>query len=373
MQIAGKYGKAVVHSRNLDGKCAEEIRNICDMPFTGRWNMQVMPDQHYVSDYCVNGLTTDFGDTLMPEMLGFDMGCGMLVMKLKEREADLDKLHLSVLRSVPFAPMSRHTPNQKALALPWNELIVQGMPDIETSCRYVGVMFSGGNHFIELDRGEDECLYLVIHAGCVWASTHIMNGYSRIACEKAGVKYAPGKEYLEKARCTISGQDLEEFIHDVEIAEKIAICSREIMGEEICGRMGFHVIDSFHTIHNTISAEERILRKGAVSAKKGEILYIPMNMAEGGYICRGKGNPEWNFSAPHGAGRRMSASSAEKEISMDDFREVIKNVYVPYAGSHPLREAPQAFKPSGEILEAIEPTVEIIQKLMPIYNIKTAY
>ena len=127
MQIAGKYGKAEVHSRNLDGKCAEEIRNICDMPFTGRWNMQVMPDQHYVSDYCVNGLTTDFGDTLMPEMLGFDMGCGMLVMKLKEREADLDKLHLSVLRSVPFAPMSRHTPNQKALALPWNELIVQSM------------------------------------------------------------------------------------------------------------------------------------------------------------------------------------------------------------------------------------------------------
>jgi len=378
IRIKGLYNAAVVYAQQCEESAGQELERLCGMPYSKNWKIRVMPDVHYCGISCVNGLTVRFdeGEGGIPyTLLGFDIGCGVHVVRLKEREIDLDALHRAVLRRIPCFPMQRAKPHPLAEALPWDRLRCgDAVPKEEVICK-VGMLVTGGNHFIELDRGEDGALYLVVHAGCVSASKPATRYYCDRLGEAMGTPVATAS-YEERevvARTALTGRLLEEYLNDIGILEEIAVAARQIMLDDVCEEMGLTVEERFDTAHNTIDRENRILRKGAVSAQKGERLYIPMNMRDGGFICVGKGNEEWNFSAPHGAGRLMWRKQARAMIAVEDYRREIRNVYVPDMGMDAVDEAPQAYKPMEEIAQAMRETVDIVEHIVPLYNFKRAF
>lgn len=376
MWIEGKYNRAEVFADCLEVNAEKQLRQICSLPCAAGWNIRVMPDVHYCSILRVNGLTASFGGELPPALLGFDIGCGLLVARLRQREVNLQKLHEAVLRSIPCWPSERAWPHPLALDFPWEKLRCQSAISRDKALSKVGVLVTGGNHFIELCRGEDGGLYLTFHAGCVGVAKYIAQHYQELACEAAGLPpifardIGPDSFRNVGAACTLSGEALGDYMNDVETVSELARLSRHIMLEELCEDMGLEVEESFDTMHNTLTAKERILRKGAVSAREGERLYIPINMRDGGYICRGRGNEDWNCSAPHGAGRVLTRRQAARQIGVEEYRKASPSVYIP-EGTEAVADAPQAYKPAEEILRRISPTVEVLEHLTPLYNFKS--
>lgn len=245
--------------------------------------------------------------------------------------------------------------------------------NLDRAQKSIGTL-GGGNHFIEVNRDEEGNLYVVVHSGSRHLGLQVAKYY-----QEAGYKQLTGKSEKDKAgRNTtipfslayVTGSLFDDYLHDMKIVQHYAELNRKAIMKEIINGMKLDVVDRFTTTHNYIDTDTMILRKGAVSAKAGERLLIPLNMRDGSLICLGKGNPDWNYSAPHGAGRLMSRAKAKQSFTLSEFKKQMKDVYTTSVNKETLDECPMAYKDMAEIVKQIEPTVEIVKKLTPIYNFK---
>ena len=363
MIIKGKYNEAKVFTDVIAEGAEEQVREMCDNEiFTGS-RIRIMPDVHSGAG-CTIGTTMTIRDKVIPDMVGVDIGCGMEVTLIKERSVDLAALDEAVRR----AQLS------------------------------IGTL-GGGNHFIELDRDDDGRLYLVIHSGSRHLGTEVAGYYREAACRRlarndrrsteeliARLKAEGRERKIQKEllaaferrspvpadKAYVSDDLFDDYIHDMKIVQAFASLNRRAMTETLLRVLGLTAEENFTTIHNYIDTDCMILRKGAVSAKKGERLLIPINMRDGSLICTGKGNEDWNYSAPHGAGRLMSRTKAFETLSVEEFRRSMAGIYSTSVGEKTLDESPMAYKKMEDIMDNIAPTVDIEKVIRPVYNFKAS-
>ncbi len=396
--VKGKYGQANCFCTELEQSAEEQIRAVCNREEFASSKIRIMPDVH-AGMGCTIGTTMTITDKIVPGMVGVDIGCGMETVVLEEREIDLQRLDAVIHRDVPSGFSIRKGPHSLNDEIDLQDLRCARFVNIERAKRSIGTL-GGGNHFVEVDRDDEGGLYLVIHSG----SRHLGNEVAKYYQNQA-VKAMKGqanvqiddvierlkdegreKEIAETIRemkmghvlpidipkdlAYLEGQLFEDYIHDMKIIQKFAVLNRLAMSQVILSGMGLHESDRFTTIHNYVDTDEMILRKGAVSAKKGERLLIPINMRDGSLICVGKGNEDWNCSAPHGAGRLMSRKEAFSRLTLDEFKEKMEGVYSTCVTSKTLDESPMAYKSMEDIIAQIHPTVDIRKRIVPIYNFK---
>ncbi|HZK20927.1 MAG TPA: RtcB family protein, partial [Oscillospiraceae bacterium] len=308
-------------------------------------------------------------DSVVPNMVGVDIGCGMETVKLKNKRIDLPKLDKFIRQNIPSGYEVRKLPHRKSAQINTLELrCIENLRNTKRTEQSFGTL-GGGNHFIEVGKSEDEDLYLVIHSGSRNVGLQVANYYQEVAYKAAGGKAQKEVSYELASLC---GADMEDYLHDMAIMQRFAALNRQIMKEVILEGLGIVDDGSFTTIHNYIDMDNMILRKGAVSAKKGEPLLIPINMRDGSLICTGLGNEDWNCSAPHGAGRLMSRTEAKKTFTLSDFKKEMDGVYTTSVNSETLDECPMAYKPMEEIMAKITGTATVEGIIRPIYNFKAS-
>lgn len=398
IQINGKYNTAVCFCETLEEKAAEQIRTVCDQEYFKENKIRIMPDVH-AGKGCTIGTTMTIKDKIVPAMVGVDIGCGMETVKLLEKEIDFDKLDKLIRNEIPCGMEIREMPHPFASEIDLTALRCADQVNLVRAERSIGTL-GGGNHFIEVDKNDAGELYLVVHSGSRHIGNEVANYYQEQG-KKAlwgGAKWQIN-ETIEKLKAEgrfqeiettikslkkehhieiladlvyVEGKLFEDYIHDMKIIQRFAMLNRKAMVERILTGMNLTSVETFTTIHNYVDTEEMILRKGAVSAKAGEKLLIPINMRDGSLICIGKGNEEWNCSAPHGAGRLMSRRAAFDKLSMEQFKEEMKGVYTTCVTKETLDESPMAYKSMDEIVRNIGPTADIIEQIRPVYNFKAA-
>lgn len=390
-EIKGKYNTAKVFTDNLEEKAAEQIQELCDQEFAKDSMIRIMPDTHAGAG-CTIGTTMTIKDKIVPNLVGVDIGCGMYVSILEKTKVDFKKLDKIIRKFVPSGFDVRKTPHEYNAYVNLDDLKSKKELDLKRAHLSIGTL-GGGNHFIEMNTDEEENVYLVIHSGSRHMGKQIAEYYQERAikeilrqsndgiivelkaeCREKEIQSEIGKRKLRiiKALCYVEGETFHEYINDMRIAQKYAEVNRKAIAEEIVRGMGFHVTSSFTTIHNYIDMQNMILRKGAVSAKEDEVLIIPINMRDGSIIATGKGNPEWNQSAPHGAGRLMSRSQARRSLSMEEFKKSMDGIFTTSLSKETLDEAPFAYKPIDEIINNVQDTVVINRIIKPIYNFKAS-
>ena len=387
-----------IFAQTIEEETINQINLLASQKAFSSAKIRIMPDCH-AGKGCVVGFTADLGEKIIPNIVGVDIGCGMLVTQIDDSHPDLEKLD-SVIKDVIPSGMTVHDSIVKEYSLE-NVLCYQKLNDskkwIDRSLGSLG----GGNHFIELDKGQDGTIYLVIHTG----SRNLGKQIAELYQEEAQYDCSLNDERNEKIKQAISllkseGQQrriksaikkIEEsyqdkrsvplelsyltnqhrldYLHDMRIAQDWAKVNRRLIAQLILEKMGWHSVDQFESVHNYID-ENNVVRKGAISALKGEKVIIPLNMKDGTILGVGKGNKDWNYSAPHGAGRLLSRSQARKLLSVNEFTSSMKGIYTTTATIDTLDEAPKAYKNSKEILEMIKPTVDVTSVIKPIYNFK---
>ena len=399
-EIKGKVNTAICYAKVCEEEAIEQIRRMCDYEFTAGSRIHIMPDVHAGSG-CTIGTTMTVVDKAVPNVVGVDIGCGMYTINLGKVDIDFEKVD----EAAHFIPSGLKVWDEKREDFDLAELrcykLLRNVDWLEKSLGTLG----GGNHFIEIEQAEDGTKYLVIHSGSRNLGKQVAEIY-----QKKAVDMLSGKEDLAKASeelvqkykaagrkkelqralkelkqefrkfkqqvpddlCYVSGEALEDYLHDVEICQRFARRNREKMAEVLLGRTGMTAGEAFHTIHNYIDTEEMILRKGAIAAHKGEKVLIPINMRDGSVLAVGKGNPEWNYSAPHGAGRLMSRRAAREQLDMKEYRETMKGIYTTSVNASTLDEAPMAYKSLEDIIDVIRESVDVIEVLKPIYNFKAS-
>jgi tRNA-splicing ligase RtcB len=366
-EIKGKYNNAIVYTVNLEPGAAEQIKALCDQEFVKNSKIRIMPDVHSGIG-CTIGTTMTIEDKVVPNLVGVDIGCGMEVVKLENSRIELQKLDKLIYNKIPCGFSIRDKEHRFNDEIDLNQLKCKDKVNLKRARLSIGTL-GGGNHFIEVDKDSEGSLYLVIHSGSRHLGKEVASLYQEEAYKSLN-KYS--KSDIPKALAYVAGELFDDYIHDMKIVQRFADLNRKAMAQEIIKGMKLKVASSFTTIHNYIDTENMILRKGAVSAQRGEILLIPINMRDGSLICIGKGNPEWNFSAPHGAGRIMSRRQAKSSLTLTQFKETMKDIYTTSVNKDTLDECPLAYKPMEEIVDNIGDTVEIIDNIKPIYNFKAA-
>ena len=399
-EIHGKYSSAKIFTHDCDDRSRQQIKEFCDSPASSENKIRIMPDVHAGAG-CVIGFTAEYTDKIIPHVIGVDIGCGMLVMDLGRRDIDLDELDRVIRERVPAGFNVHDEPTMSSGILDWLSCRDK-LRNIERIERSVGTL-GGGNHFIEVDVDDEGRKYLVIHTGSRNLGKQVadyyqnlavsnLKGRNKIAAEKKELirkLSAQGRqkdiaEALKTIRrdssedipdhlCYLEDQDMRYYLGDMRLCQYVASQNRTKILLSILGGLSLLSVyqDRFvlETIHNYIDSHG-IIRKGAVSAKAGEKLIIPLNMRDGSLICVGKGNPDWNYSAPHGAGRLCSRKKARETFSVAEYQKQMNGIFTTSADKSTLDECPMAYKPSEEIIEAIEPTVEIVKHIRPIYNFK---
>ena len=396
MEIKGKVNTAVCFAKVIEDEAVEQIRRMCDYEFTAGSKIRIMPDVH-AGKGCTIGTTMTVTDKVVPNIVGVDIGCGMYTVALGQVEIDLAAMDAAA-HAIPSG-MEVWDSRQERFDLTGLRCCRQ-LRDIPRLERSLGTL-GGGNHFIEIDQGADGARDLVIHSGSRNLGKQVAEHYQQLAIELArgkddylarraaliqSYKAAGRKSEIQQALkslrweasgagvpedlCFVCGQHLEDYLHDVEICQRFARRSRELMAEKILGQLGLRPVDAFHTIHNYIDTREMILRKGAIAAHKGERVLIPINMRDGSLLAVGRGDPEWNFSAPHGAGRILSRSAAREKLDMDEYRRAMAGVYTTSVSEATLDESPMAYKSLSDIVDVIADSVDICEVLKPIYNFK---
>jgi len=393
--IEGLYNAAVCYCDALDAATENQIRSVCDQSAFQSSKIRIMPDVH-LGKGCTIGTTMTIGDKVVPGMVGVDIGCGMETACIQQTDIDFQQLDSLIHAKIPSGQKVRSSPHPLSKEADLAKLRCYKHVDPDRAKLSIGSL-GGGNHFIEVDRGSDGSLYIVIHSG----SRHIGNEVAKYYQEE-GLKSLRGnhrlreetiqrlkKEGREKDIQTfldkestqtdiprdlayVEGHLFDDYIHDMKIIQRFAMLNRKAMMDVIIQGMGLTVAQSFTTIHNYIDTENMILRKGAVSAQMEEKLLIPMNMRDGSLICLGKGNKDWNFSAPHGAGRLLSRTEAQKRLDMEEYKKEMQGIYTTCVSHGTLDESPMAYKPMEEILKQIGPTVDIVDTIKPVYNFKAA-
>lgn len=408
LELKGKHNYATVFTDNIDSETIAQIINVLNQPFSSESKIRIMPDCHAGAE-CVIGTTMTIHDKIVPNLTGVDVGCGMLTTQIdaKVSDIDLEQLDKVIRNYIPSGFNVHQNMRPDRTSLNCMELRCYNKKDarINESLAYCSVGTLGsGNHFLELDKDNDNNVYLVVHTGSRHLGMEVANYYQNLAyktlCsgdlpkQKADLiqklKHENRQSEIEQAikeltnsyRNThpdvpknlayLTGDNFKDYIHDMELVQQHAHCNRKAIAEDICSHMGFKVLDQFETIHNYLDTTHMILRKGAVSAQKDEKLLIPMNMRDGSLICIGKDNPEWNYSAPHGAGRIMSRSQAKDRINMAEFKQAMSGIYTTSVNESTIDEAPMVYKPMQEIMDNIQDTVEIQKIIKPIYNFKAS-
>jgi len=391
IKIKGKYNIAKVFTDNLEEKAAGQILELCNQEFVKDGQIRIMPDTH-VGAGCTIGTTMTIRDKIVPNLVGVDIGCGMFVSILGRTEINYNRLDEVIRSFVPSGFDVRVNPHEYNAFVDIHGLRCKEHVDLKRASLSIGTL-GGGNHFIEMNVDDDGKVYLVVHSGSRHLGKQIAEYYQSRATKEIvkksndeiiAVLKSQGREQhiqseIEKERVKIKdslayvqGQAFEDYIHDMRIAQIFAEFNRKAIAEVIIRKMNFNVIDSFTTIHNYIDMDEMILRKGAISAKEGERVIIPVNMRDGSIIATGKGNADWNQSAPHGAGRLMSRKQARLKLSLEEFKKSMDGIYTTSVSLDTLDEAPLAYKPMDEIIANIQDTVEINRIIKPIYNFKAS-
>ena len=400
IEIKGKVNTALCYATVVEEEAIEQVRRMCDYPFTEGAKIRIMPDVH-AGKGCTIGTTMTVVDKAVPNVVGVDIGCGMYTVNLGKADIDLEKLD----EAAHYIPSGMNVWEGRQERFDLTGLrCYRELKDMKWLERSLGTL-GGGNHFIEVDRAADGTNYLVIHSGSRNLGKQVADLYQNLAINlsRGYGDYLEQRDeiirtYKEQGRrneiqealkklhwqvyqsdtpipedlCYLSGKYLEDYLHDVVICQRFARRNREKMAEILLERTGISGGEAFHTIHNYIDTDEMILRKGAIAAHAGEKVLIPINMRDGSVLAIGKGNPEWNYSAPHGAGRVMSRSKAKNTLSMEEYKEEMKGIYTTSVNEKTLDEAPMAYKSLNDIIDVIKESVEVIDVMKPIYNFKAS-
>ena len=396
IQIKGKYADATIYTDLVDQPSISQVMELCNQEFAEGQKIRLMPDIHAGAG-CTIGTTMTIGDKIVPNLVGVDIGCGMAVAVLKEKHIELQKLDKVIRIFIPSGFSVRETIHPFVDDAELHDLRCVNHINLDRAEKSIGTL-GGGNHFIEVDKDEDGTLYLVVHSGSRHLGVEIASYYQNLAyeqlnkCSRAEVDElvkrlkSEGKQRqieseikklksmkrtnVPKNLAYVEGKSFDDYIHDMKIAQHYAALNRRAMVDVILKEMKLHSVDEFTTIHNYIDLGDMILRKGAVSAQKGERLIIPINMRDGSLICIGKGNPEWNYSAPHGAGRLMSRAQAKESFTVSQFQKEMSGIYTTSVGRDTLDECPMAYKPMESILQNITDSVDVQKIIRPVYNFK---
>ena len=400
IEISGKVNTAICYARVVEDEAIEQIRRMCDYIITEGSRIRIMPDVH-AGKGCTIGTTMTINDKAVPNIVGVDIGCGMYTVKLGNIDIDFEKVD----EAAHYIPSGMDVWDGRQERFDLTKLkCYRYLRDSRRLERSLGTL-GGGNHFIEIDETSDGCKYLIVHSGSRNLGKQVAQYYQRLATnlDRGYDTYLEKRDeiirtYKEQGRkseiqtalkelhwqvyesetsmpddlCYVSGKYLEEYLYDVEICQNFAKRNRELMAEIILERTGMTSLEAFHTIHNYIDVDEMILRKGAIAAHSGEKVLIPINMRDGSVLAVGKGNPEWNYSAPHGAGRLMSRTAAKNNLSLDEYKEMMRGVYSTSINESTLDEAPMAYKRLEDIIDVIKESVDIIEVMKPIYNFKAS-
>ncbi|MBQ3579154.1 MAG: RtcB family protein [Firmicutes bacterium] len=399
-EIKGTVTTAVCYARVVEDEAIEQIRRMCSYALTEGSRVRIMPDVHSGAG-CTIGTTMTVVDKACPNVVGVDIGCGMYTVRLADRDIDFEKVDAAC----HFIPSGMNVWEERIERFDLTQLrCFRSLRDTKRLERSLGTL-GGGNHFIEIDRASDGTYYLVIHSGSRNLGKQVAELYQKLAVdlhagkedyfqrrdkiirtykeegrrsEIQGALKALEKEYHAKVSavpediCWLYGTYLDDYLHDVEICQTFARRSREKMAEIILERTGMTAVEAFHTIHNYIDTEEMILRKGAIAAHAGEKVLIPINMRDGSVIAMGRGNPEWNYSAPHGAGRIMSRTKAKETIDMEAYRQSMAGIYTTSVNEDTIDEAPMAYKSLSDIIDVIRDSVDVLDVMKPVYNFKAS-
>lgn len=363
LTLHGQYAMAKVFSDTLEPEAQAQILRLLDQPFTAGSCIRIMPDAHAGAG-CTIGTTMTIRDRVVPNLVGVDIGCGMETVILTAVQLDLNHLDMAVHQGIPAGFAIRSQPHVLTGKIDLSDLRCRARVDLKRAALSIGTL-GGGNHFIEVDRDDDGQLYLVIHSGSRNLGKQVAEYYQHEAARRLGGRVDAALAYCE-------GDLLADYLHDMALIQHFADLNRRAMMQDLLRAMHLSESDRWTTIHNYIDLADGILRKGAISAKTGEKVLIPINMRDGSLICLGKGNPDWNYSAPHGAGRLMSRSQARRTLSLENFQQAMRGIYSSTVNRQTLDEAPFAYKPLAEIVVNIAATVDIIRQIRPIYNFKAA-
>lgn len=363
MKIKGLYNTAEVFTDNIDETTVAQVTELCNQSFTAGEDIRIMPDCHAGAG-CVIGTTMTLKNwNLVPNLVGVDIGCGMHVFEIHEDNIDLKKLDDVIHSEIPSGFSVRGKKHDFVETFQnRNVPLFADVGSMERHLLSIGTL-GGGNHFIEIDKSSNGLTYLVIHTGSRNLGKQVAEYWQKKAVETCNEKTSDALAYLSEGMSY-------GYYHDMEIAQSFAFFNRIAIGEVIIDKMGWSYGNEFETVHNYINPKDGILRKGAISAYKDEKVIIPLNMRDGSIIAVGKGNPEWNYSAPHGAGRILSRGQAKRQIAVSDFIDVMKGVYSTTVNESTLDESPMAYKSSEEIIANIGNTVSILDIIKPIYNFK---
>ena len=400
LEIKGKVNTAICYAKVVEDEAIEQIRRMCDYSMTEGSRIRIMPDVH-AGKGCTIGTTMTIVDKAVPNVVGVDVGCGMYTVNLGKIDVDFERVD----EAAHFIPSGMNVWEGRQERFDLTELrCYRELKDTKRLECSLGTL-GGGNHFIEIDEANDGTKYLIIHSGSRNLGKQVAELYQRLAVNlsRGYGDYLEKRDeiirtYKEQGRkneiqealkqlhwqvyesptsmpedlCYLEGKYLGDYLHDVEICQAFARRSREKMAEIILERTGMTGSEAFHTIHNYIDTDEMILRKGAIAAHSGEKVLIPINMRDGSVLAVGKGNPEWNYSAPHGAGRIMSRSKAFKELTMEEYQKTMEGVYTTSVNQNTLDEAPMAYKSLEDIIDVIRESVDVIDVMKPIYNFKAS-
>ena len=390
-----------IFTNNVEQEAIDQINTLLEQPAFADCKVRIMPDVHAGAG-CVIGFTANLGDKVIPNIVGVDIGCGMLTVNLGRIDIDYAKLDEAIRKRVPCG---REVHEGRLIRYDRLQQLhcYRELKDTRRFERSIGTL-GGGNHFIEIDEGSDGTKYLVIHSGSRNLGKQVADYYQNLAVELMEGKdelYAKQEqlitEYKAQGRrseiqnaikelhrsfkakqldipkdlCYLTGKYREDYLHDMRICQEFAHSNREWIAKLILDEMGWRVLDNFTTIHNYIDGSDMV-RKGAISAKKGEKVLIPINMRDGCIIGIGKGNPDWNYSAPHGAGRIMSRHKAREVVSLEEFEKSMDGIYTTSVGADTVDEAPMVYKSMNEIVENVKDTIDILEIIKPVYNFKAS-
>lgn len=396
--ITGKYNNAKVFTEVVEVTAMEQIKTLCNQEYVKDSKIRIMPDVHAGAG-CTIGTTMTIKDCIVPNLVGVDIGCGMETIQIKNKHIELQKLDKLIYEKIPSGYHIRESAHRYNEEIDLNQLRckTEGKINLDRAVKSLGTL-GGGNHFIEANKDEEGNIYLVIHSGSRHLGLEVANFYQEQAYKSLNgntpedmkqliTEYkAAGREQeiqtaletlkaqikteIPKALAYVSGPLMEDYLHDMKLIQRFALLNRKAMMDEIIKGLKLKVVEEFTTIHNYIDTEQMILRKGAVSAKSGEKLLIPINMRDGSLICMGKGNEDWNCSAPHGAGRLMSRTMAKNSFTVSEFKKQMTGIYTTSVGADTLDECPMAYKGMEDIVNNINDTAEIFKIIKPIYNFK---
>lgn len=396
LEVKGKYNSAKIFTDVVDKASVAQVIELCNQPFTAKSRIRMMPDIHAGAG-CIVGTTMTITDKVVPNLVGVDIGCGMETVHLREQHLELQKLDKLIRAKIPSGFSIREKAHRYFDEIDLTELYCYRQINPLRAEKSLGTL-GGGNHFIEVDRDDEGGLYLVIHSGSRHLGLEVAAWYQNEAYQRlnkssksdeaaliAKLKSEGRDKEIQKAIRKLKntkqtsipkplayaeGELFEQYIHDMRIIQRFAVLNRRAIADDILKGMGLHAQDSFTTIHNYIDTDAMVLRKGAVSAKAGERLLIPINMRDGSLICIGRGNEDWNCSAPHGAGRLMSRSQAKQSFTVSEFKHQMDGIYTTSVGKATLDECPMAYKRMEDIVSNIGETVRIERIIRPVYNFK---